>query len=67
MEVASVMLKYKCPRSGRVVTTSIETDTVTLLEMRNMKLSVWCPTCWTSHQIKASEAFLDSPAAQAAE
>jgi hypothetical protein len=34
--------------------------------MRNMKLSVWCPHCWTSHQIKASEAFLD-PVAQAAE
>lgn len=54
------MLKYKCPRSGRVVTTSIETDTVTLLEMRSMKLSVWCPYCSTSHQIRATEAFLDS-------
>lgn len=60
------MLKYKCPKSGRVVTTSIETDTVTLLEMRSMKLSVWCPHCRTSHQIKASDAFLDS-LAQAAE
>jgi len=60
------MLKYKCPRSGRVVTTSIETDTVTLLEMRNMKLSVWCPGCWTSHQIRASDAFLE-PMVQAAE
>lgn len=66
MEVASVMLKYKCPRSGRVVTTSIETDTVTLLEMRNMKLSVWCPHCWTSHQIRATDAFLE-PMQQAAE
>ena len=60
------MLKYKCPRSGRVVTTSIETDTVTLLEMRNMKLAVWCPNCWTSHQIRASDAFLE-PMAIAAE
>jgi hypothetical protein len=50
-----------------VVSTSIETDTVTLLEMRNMKLSVWCPHCWRSHQIRASEAFLDQPLAQAAE
>ena len=60
------MLKYKCPRSGRPVTTSIETDTVTLLEMRNMKISVWCPHCATSHQIKANDAYLE-PVAQAAE
>jgi phage FluMu protein Com len=53
------MLKYKCPRSGRVVTTSIQTDTVTLLEMRSMKLSLWCPHCFTSHQIRATEAFLE--------
>ena len=66
MEVAFVMLKYKCQRGGRVVTTSIETDTVTLLEMRNMKLSVWCPHCSTSHQIRATDAFLE-PMAQAAE
>lgn len=60
------MLKYRCSRSGREVTTSIETDTVTLLEMRNMKLSVWCPHCSTSHQIKVSDAYLES-FAQAAE
>ena len=60
------MLKYKCPKSGRQVTTSIETDTVTLLEMRHMKLSVWCPHCWTSHQIKCPDAYLD-PMVQAAE
>ncbi|HWV51204.1 hypothetical protein [Pseudorhodoplanes sp.] len=53
------MLKYKCPRSGLVVTTSIETDTATLRDMKNMKLSVWCPNCWKSHQIRASEAFLE--------
>jgi len=28
--------------------------------MRNMKLSVWCSHCSTSHQIKMSEAYLDS-------
>jgi transcription elongation factor Elf1 len=61
------MLKYKCPRSGRVITTSIKTDTVTLLEMRNMKLSVWCTHCGTSHQIRATDAFLDEPLSQAAE
>jgi hypothetical protein len=34
--------------------------------MRAMKLSVWCPHCWTSHQIKAIDAYLDV-FAQAAE
>ena len=60
------MLKYKCPRGGRVVTTSIETDSGTLLQMRNMKISVWCPHCSTSHQIRATDAFLDEALAQAA-
>lgn len=60
------MLKYRCPRSNREVTTSIETDTVTLLEMRAMKLSVWCPHCSTSHQIRVKDAYLET-FAQAAE
>lgn len=62
------MLKYRCPRSDREVTTSIETDTATLLNMRSMKLSVWCPHCATSHQIRCVDAYLDADAfAQAAE
>jgi len=54
------MLKYRCPKSDREVTTSIETDAGTLLEMRAMKLSVWCPHCSTSHQIKACDAYLET-------
>lgn len=54
------MLKYRCPKSDREVTTSIETDTATLLNMRSMKLSVWCPHCATSHQIRAADAYLDA-------
>jgi transposase-like protein len=54
------MLKYKCPKTSREVTTSIKTDTVTLLEMRAMKISVWCPHCATSHQIRASDAYLEN-------
>ena len=53
------MLKYRCPRTSREVTTSIETDTSTLLNMRAMKLSVWCPHCTTSHQIRMTEAYLE--------
>jgi hypothetical protein len=53
------MLKYRCPKTSREVTTSIETDTATLLNMRAMKLSVWCPHCATSHQIRVAEAYLE--------
>jgi hypothetical protein len=28
--------------------------------MRSMKLSVWCPHCGTSHQIRAADAYLDA-------
>ena len=55
------MLKYLCPNGNRDVTTSIQTDLATLLEMRDLKISVWCPHCVAPHQICASEAYLDPP------
>jgi transposase-like protein len=58
-EVASVMLKYRCPNNRQEVETSIETDEVVLLEMRSLKLSLWCPYCSSSHQVKASEAYVE--------
>ena len=62
------MLKYRCSRSDKEVTTSIRTDVVTLLEMRNLKLSVWCPHCVTAHQIWANDAYIgDDEVAIAAE
>jgi len=57
-EVASVMLKYRCPNNRQEVQTSIRTDEVVLLEMRSLKLSLWCPHCASSHQVKASEAYV---------
>lgn len=53
------MLKYRCPNTYQEVTTSIETDVATLLEMRNLKISVWCPHCVTAHSIRASKAYID--------
>jgi len=61
------MLKYLCPNNNREVTTSIKTDLVTLLEMRNLKISVWCPHCGAPHQILGSEAYLHYPHLIAAE
>ncbi len=61
------MLKYRCPKSGLEVTTGIATDPITLLDMRKMKLSLWCPHCYSSHQIPATAAYVDTPFAQTAE
>lgn len=52
-------LKYRCGRTGREVVTSIETDAITLDQMKGLKLSFWCPHCSTSHQVKAIEAYLN--------
>jgi transposase-like protein len=53
------MLKYRCPNNRQEVQTSIRTDEVVLLEMRSLKLSLWCPYCASSHQVKASEAYVE--------
>ena len=53
-------LKYRCPRSGREVETSIRTDDGTLGEMYRMMLSFWCPHCNDSHRVRASDAYIDA-------
>lgn len=53
------MLKYRCPNNRQEVKTSIETNEAVLLEMRSLKLSLWCPYCASSHQVKASEAYVE--------
>lgn len=54
------VLKFRCPNSLRDVQTSIETDDVTLHAMRVMKFSLWCPYCQLSHEVPATEAFVDA-------
>jgi len=52
---------YRCPTSGEVVTTAIETSKDTLVKMRAMDLTiwVWCPHCMAGHQIKPADAVLE--------
>jgi hypothetical protein len=59
-EVMSVVI-YRCPETHRDVETAIITDEATLakMQLRPFKISVWCPHCQTSHEILASEAWVD--------
>ena len=36
-----------------------ETDQETLRGMGVIKLSVWCPHCWTAHRISANQAYVE--------
>lgn len=60
------VLKFRCPNSLRDVQTSIETDDATLHAMRVMKFSLWCPYCQLSHEVPATEAFVDATSATSA-
>jgi hypothetical protein len=55
------VMRYRCPESGKDVTTAIETGANVLIRMCAMDLSlpVWCPHCMSGHQIKALDTFLD--------
>jgi hypothetical protein len=52
---------YRCPSSGKDVTTAIETSQHTLVKMGAMDLTlwVWCPHCMAGHQIKAADARIE--------
>ena len=60
------VLKFRCPKSLRDVQTSIETDDATLHAMRVMKFSLWCPYCQASHEVPATEAFVNATSAASA-
>jgi hypothetical protein len=60
------VLKFQCPKSLLEVRTSIETDDPTLQTMRRMKFSLWCPYCQLSHEVRATEAFVDDTSSAAA-
>ena len=52
-------LTYLCPESKKEVVSTIDTDQTTLRDMGAIKLSLWCPHCWTSHQIGADQASIE--------
>ena len=51
------VLKYRCPQKSIEVSTAIDTDRSVLERLRELKLSVWCPSCSTGHSVPANEMY----------
>jgi hypothetical protein len=49
---------FRCPNTGREVTTGIDTDRSQLQRMRTLKISVFCSDCAGGHGIPANEMFV---------
>jgi hypothetical protein len=52
------LIGFRCPNTGREVTTGINTDRSQLQRMRTLKISVFCSDCAGGHGIPANEMFL---------
>jgi hypothetical protein len=52
------LIGFRCPNTGREVTTGIDTDHAQLARMRKLKISVSCPDCPDGHGIPADEMYL---------
>jgi hypothetical protein len=50
-------LKYRCPNTGREITSGIDTEPKTLAKLRDLKVSVSCPHCVEGHRVAANEMF----------
>ena len=50
------MLTYRCPNSGKLVRTSVETSDNEIRRLASFKLSVWCPHCDDAHIILGKDA-----------
>jgi len=55
------MVGFRCPETGKDVTSAIETSSDTLAKMRAMNLAIWafCPHCMAGHQIKPADAVIE--------
>ena len=52
------MLAYHCPKTKKLVRTSLETSADQLKRLGEFQLSLWCPYCQTGHQVVASDALV---------
>jgi hypothetical protein len=52
------LIGFRCPNTGREVTTGIDTHRSQLQRMRTLKILVFCPDCADGHGIRANEMFL---------
>jgi hypothetical protein len=55
-------LMFDCPRTGKPITTGIETDEATLLEVASVAIRLMCPHCGEEHDSRVHQGYLE-PAA----
>jgi hypothetical protein len=60
MSMGAVMIR--CPRTGRAVSTEIETELSVFNRLPVVPARMRCPLCGEEHVWTASEAWLDEPA-----
>jgi hypothetical protein len=51
-------LAFHCPRTGKPITSGIETDPYTLRSVRTVALRVYCPHCEAEHEFHAEDGAL---------
>jgi len=60
------VLIYRCPKTDKVVKTSINTSEDEVRRLKTLELSLWCPYCQVGHAIMAKDVWVTSEAAQSA-
>jgi predicted RNA-binding Zn-ribbon protein involved in translation (DUF1610 family) len=55
-------LMFVCPATGRQIDSGVETESVTLLRIRDMTVRVHCPACSELHEWRVGEACLTEAA-----
>jgi hypothetical protein len=54
------MLIYQCPKTGKLVDTSIETTANEVRRLASFKLSLWCPHCQSPHIVFGKDISVSS-------
>ena len=49
------MLYAKCPATGRLIETGVQTDDDSLTIMAHSKMAVWCERCGQHHMMRVRE------------
>jgi hypothetical protein len=61
---ASVLM-FRCPNTGRELSTGIEMDAATFEQLPDIRSQIKCPACSLDHVWSTSEAWLGNPAPSA--
>jgi hypothetical protein len=56
---------FRCPKTGRELSTGIEMDAATFEQLPDIRSRIKCPICNVDHIWSTSAAWLDNPAPSA--